>query len=180
MCHAILFDLLDVTDPSMMTASLPVSSVLVVFYKERHVMKKVLLPMDGSPCALRGAALVVSKRAHYANPQDLEIHLVNVQAAFPHDVGRFSSHEQMAAFHREESEKAMREARELLDAAGATYVCHHEVGKVAETISHLADALGCDQIVMGTHGRGALNEFLRGSITLKVVHLAKVPVLLVK
>ena len=35
-------------------------------------------------------------------------------------------------------------------------------------------------IVMGTHGRGAFQEFLVGSITLKVVHLAKIPVLLVK
>ena len=33
---------------------------------------------------------------------------------------------------------------------------------------------------MGTHGRGAFQELLVGSITLKVVHLSKIPVLLVK
>jgi nucleotide-binding universal stress UspA family protein len=33
---------------------------------------------------------------------------------------------------------------------------------------------------MGTHGRGALAELLIGSTTLKVVHLAKCPVVLVK
>jgi nucleotide-binding universal stress UspA family protein len=143
-------------------------------------MKKVLLPIDGSACALRGVALVIAKRSHYTNPDDLDIHLVNVQAPFSHDVSRFSSPEQMLDFHREQSDNLLRDARGLLDAAGVRYTCHCEVGKVAETITGLADALHCDQIVMGTHGRGALSELLTGSITLKVIHLAKMPVLLVK
>jgi nucleotide-binding universal stress UspA family protein len=33
---------------------------------------------------------------------------------------------------------------------------------------------------MGTNGRGALKEFLVGSVTLKVIQLAHVPILLVK
>jgi nucleotide-binding universal stress UspA family protein len=138
------------------------------------------LPIDGSECALRAVALVVSKRANYANPQDLDIHLVNVQAPLSHDITRFASRDQVESFHREESEKLLRGACELLAAAGASYTCHNKVGQVAETIAGLADTLHCEQIVMGTHGRGALKELLMGSITLKVVHLAKVPVLLVK
>ena len=143
-------------------------------------MKKVLIPVDGSECALRGVKLVLSKRSRYAHPDDLDIHLVNVQSAFSHDVSRFASHDQIAGFHREESERLMQGARELLDAAGAKYTCHQEVGRPAETITHLAESLQCDQIVMGTHGRGALQELLVGSITLKVVHLSNIPVLLVK
>ena len=143
-------------------------------------MKRVLLPIDGSECALRAVALVISKRSLYLRPDDLDIHLVNVQAPFPHDVSRFASHEQMTDFHREESKKYLRGACEVLDAAGAKYTCHYLVGKVDEAITELAETLHCDQIVMGTHGRGALKEFLVGSITLKIVHLAKVPVLLVK
>jgi len=143
-------------------------------------MKKVLLPVDGSDCALRAVALVISKRAHYANPDDLEIHLVNVQAPLSHDITRFASHEQIADFHREESEKLMLGASQMLDAAGVPYTAHHLVGLVAESIAGLSDALHCDQIVMGTHGRGAFKELLMGSITLKVLHLSNVPVLLVK
>jgi nucleotide-binding universal stress UspA family protein len=143
-------------------------------------MKRVLLPIDGSECALRGVALVISKRSHYANPDELDIHLVNVQAPFSQDVSRFASHDQIAEFHREESEKLMLGARELLDAANVKYTCHHMVGKVAETITNLADSIQCDQIVMGTHGRGAFTDFLMGSITLKVVNLSRIPVLLVK
>ena len=143
-------------------------------------MKRVLLPIDGSECALRGVALVIAKRALYLSPEDLEIHLVNVQAPFSNDVSRFVSREQTAAFHYEESQRVMRSACELLDKAGIGYTGHHEVGKVAEIITGLAKSLQCDQIVMGTHGRGALKELLMGSITLKVVQLSEIPVLLVK
>ena len=143
-------------------------------------MKKVLLPVDGSECALRAVALIIAKRANYANPEDLEIHLVNVQAPLSHDITRFASHQQIGDFHREESEKLMQSACQLLDDAGVAYTCHPLVGAVAEAIVGLADSLHCDQIVMGTHGRGAFRELLMGSITLKVLHLASVPVLLVK
>ena len=44
----------------------------------------------------------------------------------------------------------------------------------------LASSLECDQIVMGTHGRGAFKEFVMGSIPLKVLALSEIPVLLIK
>ena len=143
-------------------------------------MKKVLLPVDGSECALRAVSLVLSKRALYLEPEKIEIHLVNVQAPLSNDISRFASHEQIAAFHLEESEKTMQSAKDLLNAAGTKYKCHNIVGNVAEEITALAESLNCDQIVMGTHGRGALHDLVMGSITLKVLHLAKIPVLLVK
>ena len=143
-------------------------------------MRKVLIPIDGSDCALRGVALVIAKRALYLSPESLEIHLVNVQAPFSHDVSRFVSHNQVATFHHEESEQALSEARKLLDSAKVNYTCHYEVGNVAEIITSMATSLQCDQIVMGTYGRGALKEFLCGSITLKVVQLSPIPILLVK
>ena len=143
-------------------------------------MKRVLVPIDGSECSLRGIALIISKRSFYSNPDDLDIHLVNVQARFSHDISRFASHEQIAGFHQDESEKSMKGACELLDASGVKYTCHLKVGNVAETTVGLAESLQCDQIVMGTHGRGAFQEFLVGSITLKTVHLSTIPILLVK
>jgi len=59
-------------------------------------------------------------------------------------------------------------------------VVHTGVGHVAEVIARLADELDCDHIVMGTHGRGALADLLAGSTTIRVVHLARMPVVLVK
>jgi nucleotide-binding universal stress UspA family protein len=37
-----------------------------------------------------------------------------------------------------------------------------------------------DEIVMGSHGRGALSGAVLGSVAQKVVHLSSVPVVLVK
>ena len=143
-------------------------------------MKRVLIPIDGSDCALRGVALVISKRALYLSPDDLEIHLINVQAPFSNDISRFVSHQQIAEFHRQQSDEALQGARQMLDDAGVKYRCHIEVGNIAETITALASSLECDQIVMGTHGRGAFKEFVMGSIPLKVLALSEIPVLLIK
>ena len=74
----------------------------------------------------------------------------------------------------------MSEACQLLDAAGVAHVCHCKLGRPAEEITRLAAALDCDQIVMGTHGRNALEGLVIGSTTHKVIHLATVPLLLVK
>ena len=143
-------------------------------------MTRVLVPVDGSECALRAVDLVAKRRLHYADPEQMEIHLVNVQPPLSHDVTRFFSHEETLAFLREEGEKYLQPARDLLDATGAKYTCHIDVGHIAETICGLAEKLSCDQIVMGSHGRGALLKMLMGSVTMKVLHLSQVPVLLVK
>lgn len=143
-------------------------------------MKSVLLPVDGSDCSLRAIDLIIAKRARYRDPAELAIHLVNIQAPLPHDVTRFAAHQQIVDFHRAESDKQTAAARQRLDAANAAYTYHHAVGSVAEEIVALAEKLDCDQIVMGTHGHSAFAEFLLGSTTAKVIHLSKVPVLLVK
>jgi nucleotide-binding universal stress UspA family protein len=50
-------------------------------------------------------------------------------------------------------------------------------GDVATQIVDYAQTEGVDLIAMPTHGRGILRRFLLGSITAKVLHDAKVPVL---
>ena len=54
------------------------------------------------------------------------------------------------------------------------------VGPVAETIVKLAEAQGCDLIYMGTRGMVGLKKVLLGSNAVKVLHLATIPVVLVK
>ncbi len=143
-------------------------------------MRKILIPIDGSGCALRAVELVVARRQRYSRPDDLAIHLVNIQPLLPHDITRFASHQQVADFHLSESDRQTTTARQALDQAGVPYTYHHGVGDIAEEITALAERLGCDQIVMGSHGHSALAELLLGSITAKVIHLAKIPILIVK
>jgi nucleotide-binding universal stress UspA family protein len=50
----------------------------------------------------------------------------------------------------------------------------------ASHILDIIDRLGCDLIVMGTHGRSWLKHLLFGSVTEEVVRLARCPVMVVK
>ena len=143
-------------------------------------MKRVLLPIDGSECSLRAVQYLLDRHADKSNPADPEVHLVNVQVPLSGHISQFINRDQIAGFQHDEGGKALQGARALLDANGVRYAVHTEVGSTAEVIVNVANSLHCDHIVMGTHGRRALTELLIGSTTLKVLHLARVPVVLVK
>lgn len=141
-------------------------------------MFKLLLPMDGSPAALRAAGFAA---ALVPQVRDLEVHLLNVQEPVDAwEVRRFLSEEQIAAMQKQRGEEAVAEAQAILRVAGVATVIHLEVGEVAPTIARMAGALGCRQVVMGTHGHGAMGGLLMGSVSTKVLHLIQVPVTLVK
>jgi nucleotide-binding universal stress UspA family protein len=50
----------------------------------------------------------------------------------------------------------------------------------ASHVLEMLDRMGCDLIVMGTHGRSWLKNLLFGSVTAEVVRLARCPVMVVK
>ncbi|MGQ0662279.1 MAG: universal stress protein [Pseudomonadota bacterium] len=140
-------------------------------------MLKALVAVDGSPYsdrAVRHAMKLVKHRAPY------EIHLLNVQPALGGDVSAFVGSGAVKDFHREEGEKALASARAILDQARISYTMHIGVGAVGETIAEFARRLGVDEILMGTHGRGALAGLLLGSAATQVIQLAELPVTLVK
>jgi nucleotide-binding universal stress UspA family protein len=55
-----------------------------------------------------------------------------------------------------------------------------EQGDAAESILDAADALHADLIAMSTHGHSGIRRFVVGSVADRVVHYARVPVLLVR
>ena len=140
---------------------------------------KILLPVDGSECALRAVEHLISHSAWF---RDLpEIHLLHVHAPIP--IGRVQAHvgkETLHAYYLEESQASLLEAQQKIDAAGCAHTTHIHVGQPAEVIAKLAAEQGCDLIVMGTHGRGGIAGLLIGSVANRVLHLASCPVLLVK
>lgn len=143
-------------------------------------MKRILFPVDGSKCSTRAAQHLIEKAKGAARGKGDELHLLNVQAPLPGDVKMFVGADQIKGYHHDESVKALAGVRRQLDKAKVPYTVHMAVGEPAATISRFATKLKCDEIVMGTHGRGALGRMLMGSVATKVLHEAKVPVLLVK
>jgi nucleotide-binding universal stress UspA family protein len=139
---------------------------------------KILLPVDGSEGSARAARHVAGIAAMV---KDLEVHLINVQPLGDDwMVRRTIKPEELAKMEREWGESAIAPARAILKAAGVACIEHIEQGEIAPTVARLAQELTCDQIVMGTRGRSALGDLVLGSVAVKVLHLAKVPVTLVK
>ncbi|HEV8646452.1 MAG TPA: universal stress protein [Burkholderiales bacterium] len=142
-------------------------------------MMKILLPVDGSENSLRAVRHVMAMKEQHRDP--IEVHLLNVQLPVASGaVKMFISQQQLNDFYRDEGVAALKDARALLDQAGVPYQHHIGVGDLAGTIVSYAKEKQCRQIVIGTRGRGSFAGALLGSVTNKVIHLADMPVLLIK
>jgi nucleotide-binding universal stress UspA family protein len=142
-------------------------------------MPKILAAVDGSENSDRVVDFLVKKASWYRDP--VEVHLLNVQLPIVGvNVKLFISKESLNEYYHDEGTAALKRAREKLDAAGIQYTHHIGVGDPAEVIVEYADAKGCDQILMGSRGLGAVSSLVLGSVATKVIHLAKMPVMLVK
>jgi nucleotide-binding universal stress UspA family protein len=140
---------------------------------------KLVVPIDGSAASER--ALDHALSLAIANPDSLLI-LVNVQT--PDTLGvpdiRMSGADARALASRE-SESVLRKSVEACETRGVSCKTRAEYGEpVAETIVRVARATRADQIVMGARGLGRLRGLVLGSVTTQVVHLAHIPVTLVK
>ena len=96
------------------------------------------------------------------------------------EIAVYVSVERMRQLQRQHSEAVIAPAEELLRKAGVPYTSEILVGRIAETIARHAGELGCDSIVMGTHGQTAILNLVMGSVATKVIHFATMPVTLVK
>jgi nucleotide-binding universal stress UspA family protein len=140
---------------------------------------KLLVPLDGSTASERALEHALSLAA--GNPATIII-LLNVQTPEVlglSDIRARSQNDRMLADRR--SEEVLRRP---VETCGKHHVsCEKRAeyrGTVAETIVRVARETGADQIVMGARGLGRLRGLMLGSVTTQVVHLADVPVTLVK
>ncbi|MBM3556801.1 MAG: universal stress protein [Alphaproteobacteria bacterium] len=140
-------------------------------------MQTILIPVDGSAASLRAVDAVTERMKKGLKAR---IYIINVQPALPQAVTTFVGKGPVRDFHREEGEKALKKACAKLDKAKIAHDVEIAVGDVAETIAAFADKKKCDEIVMGTRGYSQIANLLLGSSTTKLLHLARVPVTLVK
>jgi len=141
-------------------------------------MTKVLVAVDGSAHS-KSAVERVLEMQQKSGPH--EIHLLNVQIPIESGHARmFVGREQLEEYYRDEGLAALAEARGILDRASVPYTHHVAVGHVAQTIADYAREHGFDEIVIGSHGRGALRHLLMGSVATDVLRLSAIPVTLVK
>jgi len=140
---------------------------------------KILIPVDDSDFARRAVELVARWAegggavevvlAHVRSPADYYSELTPVD------------HERIDRAQREAQQRLLARALEQAQRLGLQQVALAAAqGYAADEIVRVAREKGVDQIVMGTHGRGAVGSFLLGSVAQRVVHLAPMPVTMVK
>jgi nucleotide-binding universal stress UspA family protein len=110
------------------------------------------------------------------------VHVLNVCEDYA-DTDRthaFHTEEGLLAPARRRGTALTQEAEARLDGMGVAATSEVLVGNVARTITAHAEELGCDGIVMGTHGPEFLTNMLMGSTSRKVLALTDLPLTLVK
>ena len=142
-------------------------------------MQVLLIPVDGSEYSGRAIDYAIHRTRSSNEPA--RIHVLNVQLPIVTvNVKLFLSQESLQEYYRDEGTKALEPALAKCKQNGIEAVPHIGVGDPAKIINEYAIEKNATEIIMGTHGRGALAGSLVGSVAQKVVHLAAVPVVLVK
>jgi nucleotide-binding universal stress UspA family protein len=142
-------------------------------------MFKVLIAVDGSDPS--GRAIEAVGRLARGSTR-LEVILLHVRGIVSLAAG------ELALDVESDSPAARSHQAHVLDQASTQARCQGlhvrgvqpAAGMAAQEIVRAASAAGVDTIVMGAHGRKGNSHYLLGSVAQKVLHLANVPVMLVR
>ena len=145
-------------------------------------MNKVLVAVDGSETSDR-AVLFAAELAKSADASLLVLTVAQEPTLVAVPMGVMAEVEGVYMTSRDVIESA---AAEIVDRAatqgeiaGVPVERLIRFGSPARTIVDTADAEGADIVVMGRRGLGDFGALILGSVTHKVMHLAKLPVLTV-
>ena len=140
---------------------------------------KIFIPFDGSACSLRALQHAVTM-AQRMSGCSLHIVYAHDEPLLYGEIAVYVSRDEIERLQRQHSDAVLKGADPILITAGVPYEKEILIGPIAQVLAERARILGCDSIVMGTHGMTALGNMLMGSIATKIVHLSAVPVTLVK
>jgi len=142
-------------------------------------MLKVLLPVDGSEASARATAELIRMLAWYKERPAIELLAVHLPVPRLPNMRVVVSDEAIERYYAEETDAMVAPSKKALDAAGVQYTVHKVVGQIAESIVDHAKRIGADMIVMGTRGMTALSNMVMGSVATRVLHLARIPLVLI-
>ncbi|MBC7545026.1 MAG: universal stress protein [Candidatus Sericytochromatia bacterium] len=134
----------------------------------------ILHPNDGSPAAALATTHAVAL-ARLAGARLIGVYVSDERMLFQIGIHRGKAEQEMSA-----------EAQQVLDGmaaaaaeAGVPFERRTASGKPADLILSFAEADKADVIVIGSHGGGALEHLLVGSVAESLIRSASVPVLVV-
>jgi len=150
------------------------------------VIKKVLVPTDGSECSLH--AVAQAAKLMHLNP-GLEVTIFTVhnvpkgmarRKLFFVSTGGNKDASKIDDVYAEERQQVFKAALDILEAEGFTAKTDFSKGNPAEEICDYAREHGFDLIILGPRGISGIQGLFIGSVSSKVLALAPCPVLLAK
>ncbi len=135
--------------------------------------EKILVPLDGSPCA-ENILSTVEKLA-----TDFKASIALLRVAYAHTFPGVDPTEAEVKVVRE-AEEYLRGLEEQLKTKGFKVESHVRYGdEAAEILDHAAQK-DISLIVMSTHGRSGVKRFLLGSVAEKLLRHSPKPIFLVR
>jgi nucleotide-binding universal stress UspA family protein len=136
---------------------------------------RILVPTDGSD----GVERAIEHAIEVATTNDADVHGLFVLSTDAYaGLAMESSWESVDRLLREDAQEAVARVREIAEAVDEDLAVETAVveGKPSREIVRYAEEVGCDLIVMGTHGRGGIDRLLLGSVAESVIRSSSMPV----
>ena len=139
---------------------------------------KILLPVDGSE-----AALDAVRHALHLQREGLRASFVLATVQEPTYAFELMLAPDADVLERvtgAAGARALKSAEALFEAAGSAFEREIGSGDPAPTLLEVAQRCGCEAIIMGARGRGALRSALLGSVSQAVLQASPLPITIVK
>lgn len=139
-------------------------------------MKHIVLAIDGSDPSKRALDLAIEMATKFEAKLNL-LHVLEPLFVPPEPYGFNSGALDEAS--REYGKQMLKDAQAIAQQKGVEASSALLAGTPAEAIVEAANEVGADLIVVGSRGQGRVGRFLLGSVSDRVLHQSKVPVLVV-
>ncbi|WP_338923282.1 universal stress protein [Pseudomonas silesiensis] len=144
-------------------------------------MHKILVAVDGSEHSERAVLYLIGLiQDGGLLGGSVEVHLVNVQPLLPTRIAQDTAGDELDRYYDHKSAEDSQKAVALLKQEGIAFTFHTLQGDAASKIVAASQSLGCDSIILGSHGNGFLAGIFLGSVAAKVIQLSSIPITLVK
>ncbi|AVX20594.1 MULTISPECIES: universal stress protein [Carboxydocella] len=146
-------------------------------------MKKILIPIDGSEHAQKAALWVKNFFKDFKNVSVTFLHVSDLpKELMPHSYMMESIIEPtlIEEIINEKKEQAFKSVAGVFEDTEIKTEYVNKVGNPAEVIAQVAATENFDLVVIGSRGLGEIKGILLGSVSDRVAHICKRPVLIVK
>ncbi len=141
------------------------------------MLKRILVPIDGS----KHSDLAIKKAKELAETYGSTVVLLTVND-FHHHMFNYNAgvEENFAELFDQMSDNILESGREKLASLGDRVDTVKLEGGVANKIIEYANANDFDLVIIGSHGKGAIKEFLMGGVAHKIILHVNKPVLVAR